>query len=214
MITVLIADDHESVRWGLKALLEKEPDIKIVAEAEDGRTAVALAKKLSPCIAIVDIAMPDLNGIEATNQIIIEAPNVRVIALSAFEDTKNVENILKAGAMGYVLKSGSFKDVVSAVRAVAEGHTYLSPQITGIIVKEFVRKRSKHDASSFAILTPRERETLQLLTEGKTPKEVADILSVSVTTVHTHRTHIMEKLNIYTTAELTKYAIREGLTSL
>lgn len=214
MITVLVADDHEAIRWALRAVVKKEPDIDIVAEAADGRTAVSLARERSPRVAVIDIAMPGLNGIEATRQITAKAPEVKVIAMSALENKTNVERMLEAGAVGYVLKSGEFKEILTAIRVTAEGHTYLSPQIAGIVVKSLVHQRTRRDASSFSILSPREREVLQLLAEGSAPKEIADLLEVSITTIHTHRMNLMAKLDLHSTAELTKFAVREGITPL
>ncbi len=209
-IGVLLADDHRIIRQGLRSLLEKQPDMEVVAEAENGRTAVQLARRLSPDVVVMDIAMPDLNGIEATQQIIAEAPGVKIVALSMHSDKRFVARMLKAGASGYLLKDCAFEELARAIRTVAVNQIYLSPGIAGVVVEDFVRHVSETDSS----LTPREREVLQLLAEGSSTKEIAARLQVSVKTVETHRRHIMEKLDIHTIAELTKYAIRQGLTSL
>jgi len=212
-IRILLADDHKIVREGLRALLEKQPGMEVIAEAEDGRTTVRLARELSPDVVIMDVAMPDLNGIGATDQIIAEAPDVKVVALSMHSDRRFVMEMFKAGASGYLLKDCAFEELARAVRAVAAGQTYLSPGIAGVVIKDYVRRLSETN-SAFSILTSREHEVLQLLAEGKSTKQIASRLHVSVKTVETHRRHIMEKLDIHSVAELTKYAIREGLTPL
>lgn len=213
-IRVLLADDHKIVRDGLRTLLEKHPEIKVVAEAEDGRSAVQLAKKLLPQIVIIDIAMPDLNGIEATRQIIDDHPDVKVIALSMHSDRRFVSEMLNAGAQAYLLKDCAFEELVTAIRTVVSNKIYLSPGIAGIVIENFVRHASKTESSVFSVLSDREREVLQLMAEGNTTKEIAAYLNVSIKTVETHRVNIMTKLDIHSVAELTKYAIREGLTSL
>ncbi len=213
-IRVLLADDHKIVRDGLRNLLEAQPDIDVIAEAENGRMAVQLAKKLSPGIVIIDIAMPGLNGIEATRQMLRHNPATKIIALSMHSDKRFVGEMLKAGASAYLLKDCAFEELVTAIRAVLADKTYLSPMIGSVIVESFVRRPQEEAASAFSLLTKREREVLQLLAEGKNTKEIADRLFVSVKTIETHRTHIMEKVQVRTVAELTKYAIREGLTSL
>jgi DNA-binding NarL/FixJ family response regulator len=213
-IKVLLADDHGIVREGLRTLIEKEPNMEVVGEAPDGRTAVTLARKLSPHVVIMDIGMPDLLGVEATRQITALAPSVKVVALSMHSDKRYVSEMLKAGAAGYLLKDAAFEELVGAINTVLSGKTYLSPAVTDVVVDEYVRHRQPPGESSFSVLTPKEREVLQLLAEGHSTKEVAARLNVSVKTVETHRQHIMEKLDIHSIAELTKYAIREGLTSL
>ncbi len=213
-IRVLLADDHKIVRDGLRNLLEAQPDIDVIAEAENGRMAVQLARKLSPGIVIVDIAMPGLNGIEATREMLRHDPTTKIIALSMHSDKRFVGEMLKAGASAYLLKDCAFEELVTAIRAVLADKTYLSPMIGSVIVDSFVRRPEEAGTSAFSLLTKREREVLQLLAEGKNTKEIADRLYVSVKTIETHRTHIMEKVHVRTVAELTKYAIREGLTSL
>lgn len=212
--TILIADDHKIFRDGLRSLLEQQPDLHVVAEAEDGRTAVELAVKLCPDVAIVDVGMPGLNGIEATRRIVGEVPHVRVIALSMHSDSKHVGSMLKAGAAGYVLKDCAFEELETAIHAVLANRVYLSKDITGVVVDNYVRQLSAADASSPGALTPKEREVLQLLAEGRTTKQIALQLHVSAKTIETHRKHIMDRLDLHSVAELTKYAIREGITSL
>jgi DNA-binding NarL/FixJ family response regulator len=211
--TILLADDHQLIREGTRSLIEKQPDLKVVGEAGDGRTAVSLARKLAPDIVIMDISMPELNGIDATRQIIENSPRTRVVVLSMHSDKRFVAAALKAGASGYLLKDGVSAEVSDAIRAVAAGQTYLSPRIAGIVVEDYVSNLPAGAAAAGAVLTAREREVLQLIAEGKATKRIAASLHASVSTVETHRRHIMEKLQFFSVAELTKYAIREGLTS-
>ncbi len=213
-IKILLADDHKIVRDGLRALIEKCPDMQVVAEAADGRTAVRLAKELSPDIAIMDISMPDLNGIEAARQISAESPHVKILTLSMHSDARYVKHLFTAGASGYLLKECAFDELVNAIRTVAANQVYLSPRVTHVVLSEYLSKQPIAEASVFSVLTAREREVLQLMAEGKTTKEIAYSLGLSVKTVEAHRQKIMEKSNIHSIAELTKYAIREGLTSL
>jgi two-component system, NarL family, response regulator NreC len=213
MITkILIADDHQIVREGLRSLLEKEPWIKVVGEAEEGRRAVQLARELAPEVIVMDVSMPDLNGIEATRQIVTEFPTIKVIALSMHDDRRFVLNMIKAGAKGYMLKDSAFKDLIKAIRVVIADKTYLSPEIADIVVKDYVTTSTIEESSAFHLLSAREREVLQILAEGKTTNQIAESLHISIKTVETHRAQIMAKLKIRTVAELTKYAIREGLT--
>jgi two-component system, NarL family, response regulator NreC len=213
-IKILLADDHEIMREGLKSLLEKQGDIIVIGEAEDGRTTVKLARELSPDIVIMDISMPDLNGIEATRQIVSRDSRIKVIALSVHSDKRFVIEMLHAGASAYLLKDCAFGELVNAVRAVMANHTYLSPQITDVMIKDYEHILSKKPLTAFSILTAREREVLQLLAEGKTTKDIAAILNVSVKTIETYRRQIMDKLQVHSIADLTRYAIKEGLTSL
>jgi two-component system response regulator NreC len=213
-IRILLADDHKIIREGLRSLLEKEPDLEVVAEAGNGAKTVKLARKLKPEIVIMDITMPDLNGIEATRQIIGELPNIKVIALSMHSDRRFVVGMLKAGASGYLLKDCAFDELIHTVHTVVSNRIYLSPGITDIVVNDYLRQISTTNSSVTSVLTAREREVLQLLAEGKTTKQIADHLYLSVKTIETHRRQIMFKLDIHSIAELTKYAIREGLTSL
>lgn len=213
-IKVLIADDHQIVRQGLRHLLEKEPDLEVVAEAEDGRSTVRLAREVRPEVIIMDVAMPDLNGIEAARQIISEMPRVKVIALSMYADRRFVLNMLRAGACGYLLKDCAYEELVKAIRVVLAHKPYLSPGVTDIVVNDYMQGALLPETSVYSLLTPREREVLQLMSEGKTTQQIADCLHVSVKTVETHRQQLMHKLNRHSVAELTKYAIREGLTTL
>jgi two-component system, NarL family, response regulator NreC len=194
-------------------MLDKEHDIKVVGEAEDGRMTQRLARELVPDVIIMDVAMPDLNGIEATRQIVGELPGIKIIALSMHNDRRFVLNMLKAGASGYMLKDCAFKDLAKAIRVVMSHKTYLSHEVADIVVKDYLSSTAPADSSAFQLLSPREREVLQLLAEGKTSALIADSLHISVKTVETHRQQIMVKLKIKSVAELTKYAIREGLTS-
>ena len=213
-IKILLADDHKIVSECLKPLLNKQPDMKVVGEAENGRMAVKLTQQLNPDVVIMDIAMPDLNGIEATRQIIARCPGVKIITLSMNSDKRYVTGVLNAGASGYLTKSCSFEELVSAIRVVAANKKYLSPDISGVVIEESLVRSSTAKSKVTSILTMREREVLQLLAEGKTVKQIASQLYLSIKTVHTHRKQIMDKLNIHSIAELTKYALREGLTSL
>ncbi len=213
-IKILVADDHKIVRDGLRTLIEKENGMEVIAEAEDGRSAVKQAKKLLPDIVIMDITMPDLNGIDATRAIFEEASGVKVIALSMHSDRRFVSGMLEAGASAYLLKDSAFEELATAIRAVVANQIYLSPKIADIVVRRFVSKSASTERSAFTDLTKREREVLQLLAEGLSTKEIAGRLNLSVKTVETHRANIMDKLDIHTISELVKYAIREGLTSL
>ncbi|MCX5635144.1 MAG: response regulator transcription factor [Planctomycetota bacterium] len=213
-IKILLADDHKITRQGLRSLLEKQSDMSVVAEAEDGRTAVQMVEKLSPDVVIMDISMPDLNGIEATRQIISRNSKVKIIALSMHSDRLFVSEMLKSGACGYLLKDCAFEELARAIRAVVDGKTYLSPAISMVVVDDYLHHLSKTDSPTGQILTNREREVLQLMAEGKSTKQIALKLHISVKTVETHRRQMMDKLDIHTVAELTKYAIRKGLTSL
>jgi len=212
-IKVLIADDHQIVREGLRSMLEKEPGIKVVGEAEEGRTTLRLARELTPDVIIMDVAMPDLNGIEATRQIVAEFPAIKVIALSMHDDRRFVLHMIKAGAKGYLLKDSAFKDLAKAIRVVVANKTYLSSEIADIVVKDYLATTASEESSAFYLLSPREREVLQLIAEGKTSNQVAENLHVSIKTVETHRAQLLRKLKVKSVAELTKYAIREGLTT-
>jgi DNA-binding NarL/FixJ family response regulator len=213
-IKILLADDHRITRQGLRSLLEKEPDMEVVAEAEEGRDAVRLARELAPDVVIMDVSMPDLNGTEATRQILAALPNAKVIALSMHSDNIFVTEMLKSGASGYLPKGCSFEELVRAIHAAVDGKTYLSPAISGVVVDDYLHHLARAESPSSEVLTDREREVLQLLAEGKSTKQVALKLHISVKTVETHRRQIMSKLNINNIAGLTKYAIRKGLTSL
>ena len=213
-VKVLIADDHKIIRERLLNLLEKQKDLDIVGEAEDGFIALKKARELKPNIIIMDIGMPNLNGIDATRQIRSESPQTKVIALSMHADKRFVAEMLKAGASGYILKDSAFKELVQAIRASLVNKIYLSPSIADVVIKDYIVHIPRDSFSAFSILTAKEREVLQLIAEGKSTKEIASRLFMSIKTVETHRQHIKEKLNLNSIAELTKYAIREGLTSL
>jgi len=213
-IKILLADDHRIVSDCLKPLIDKQPDMMVVGEAENGRMVVALAQKLNPNVVIMDISMPDLNGIEATRQIIAKCPGVRIITLSMNSDRRYVTGMLNAGASGYLTKSCSFEELIRAVRVVAANKTYLSPDISDIVIKESLSQSSTDKSSVSPTLTMRECEVLQMLAEGKTVKQIAATLCLGIKTIYTHREKVMEKLNIHSTADLTKYALREGMTSL
>ena len=212
-IKVLLADDHQIIRDGLRSLLTNEPDIEVVGEANDGRATVEMTQRLKPDIVVMDITMPGLNGIEATRQVRAISSDIKVLALSMHADKRFVAGVLHAGASGYVLKNCAFKELIQAIHTVAVNQTYLSPTIADIVVESYVR-HSPLPASSLSVLTPREREVLQLIAEGLTLKKIAATLCVSPKTIETHREQIMRKLNASGVAELTKYAVREGLTSL
>jgi len=213
-IKVLLADDHRIVREGLRVLLETEADMEVIAEAKDGLTLLGLVQEMSPDIVLMDVAMPNLNGIEATRQIIGTALGIKVLALSMYSDRQFVIGMLSAGASGYLLKDCAFEELVQAIRVVAANRTYLSPGIADIVVKEYLHHLEKTSFSAFSVLTVKEREVLQLLAEGRSVREIARGLCLSVKTIETHRQHIMNKLNIHSIARLTKYAVSEGLTSL
>ncbi|HEX9861110.1 MAG TPA: response regulator transcription factor [Nitrospirota bacterium] len=213
-IRVILADDHTMIREGLRAVLRKHPDIEVVSEADNGRTAVQAAKKFRPDIVILDVFMPGLNGIEAARRMAAASPGTKTIALSMHSGRRFVAEMFKAGASGYLLKDCASEELVNAIRAVMAGRNYLSPHIAKGALRDIVGNGKSKDASAWSVLTPREREMLQLLSEGKTVKQIATALHISVKTVETHRLHIMSKLNIRTLAELTRYALREGLTSL
>ena len=213
-IRILLADDHEIMRDGLRAILTAEASFQVVGEAENGRKAAAMARELAPDVIIMDIGMPDLNGVDATRQIKLENPGVKVIALSMYADRGSVLGLLEAGACGYVLKTGAYDELQRAVKAVMQGKTYLSPDVTRMVVDAQIRASSHAGASAETRLGPREREIVQLLAEGHTSPEIARRMHISTRTVETHRRNIMKKLDLHSVAELTKYAIREGLTEL
>ncbi len=213
-LRIVLADDHKIMREGLRTLLEKQDDFEIIAEAGDGRTTVKLVDEHNPALVVMDTVMPDLNGIEATRQIIAKNPKIKIIALSMHSDKQFVMQMLKAGASGYILKDCAFKELVYAIQSVVNGYIYLSPKINTMLLKERVFEPTAANFSAFASLSNREREVLQMIAEGKSTKEIATALFVSVKTIDTHCQQIMNKLNIHSIAGLTKYAIREGLTSL
>ena len=208
----MIVDNHKIFREAVGSLLSNEPDMEVVGEAEDGRTAVQLARTLQPNIITMEISMPDLNGIEATRQITRKMPNAKVITLSACRDKRSVREMLKAGASGYVTKQCAFEELITAIRNVVSNQIYLCSQISRIVIDGYINRLSKGDDSAYSVLTPREREVLQLMAEGKSTKVIAKELCVSAKTVEWHRNQLMKKLGIQSVAELVKYAINEGLT--
>ena len=212
-IRIILADDHTIVRHGLNKLIQQQEDMEVIAQAADGHSTIELTRELSPDMVIMDIGMPDLNGIDATQQIIREFSQVKVIGLSMHSGKKFVIEMLKAGASGYLLKDCALEELTTAIKAVASGKTYLSPSITDVVVENYVRHSKKKESSAFSLLSQREREVLQLMAEGKTTKQVGLKLHISPKTVEGHRLRIMEKLNMDSVAKLTKYAIQEGLTS-
>jgi len=212
-LEILITDDHTLFRQGLRSLLESE-GFRVAAEAGDGRTAVKLAKRLQPGAAIIDVSMPGLNGIEATKQIRHDSPEVKVIVLSMRSDSRAVLDAFAAGACAYLLKEGAFEEVVVALKAVLQGKTYLSPAIAHVVVRNSIERWSAKAGPMRRGISGREREILQLVAEGRSSREMAASLYVSMKTIETHRKQIMDKLNLHSIAELTKYAIREGVTSL
>lgn len=209
---VLIADDHGIVRQGLRALLEKSPEISVVGEASDGREAVRLAAELRPNIVVMDIAMPLLNGVDATSQILGRDPDVKVIILSMHSDESYILRALSAGAKGYLLKDSAEGDILPAVETVAKGRPYFSPVIASTLLEEYLQAMKKNQVrDSFDLLTDREKEVLQLLAEGKSNKEVAAVLNLSPYTIESHRTSLMQKLNLHNTAEIVLYAVRKNI---
>jgi len=213
-ISILLVDDHALFREGLRSLLEKQADFIIMGEAGDGREAMRLAEELKPNVVLMDIGMPELNGIEATHQITRKVQNTKIIALSMHCDNNFVGQILKAGAAGYLLKDSVFEDLVSAIRTVVTGKAFLSPQIASVVIEDYTKKLVSDEKLPLASLSSREKEVIQLIAEGKTSKEIASTLSISTKTAENHRKNIMEKLDIHSVAELTKYAVRQGITSL
>jgi DNA-binding NarL/FixJ family response regulator len=213
-IRVLLVDDHAIIREGLRSLLEKQPEMEVVADTDDGRKAFELVRELLPDIVIMDITMRGLNGIEATRRIIAEFPAVKVIALSIHSKRRYVADMLSAGASGYILKECLFDELVQAIKAVVAGGRYLSPKITDVVVSDYVKHLSATAKSPFEALKTREREVLQLVAEGKSTKQIALELHVSTKTIEANRRQIMDKLRVQSVAELTKYAVREGLTTL
>src|SRR5579872_1536425 len=211
-IRILLGDDHTVMRNGLRLLLERQPNLIVIGEASDGREAVRLADELLPDVVVMDIAMPNLNGIEASRQIVKSNPEIAIVILSMHSDESYVIRALKAGARAYLLKDSAEGDLIAAIHAITDGKSFFSPAISRILVEDYMRQlEQKHVEDTYKLLTAREREILQLLAEGKTNKEVASMLNLSVYTVETHRTHILQKLNLHNVPELIQYAVRKGI---
>ncbi|MFH1137847.1 MAG: response regulator transcription factor [Pseudomonadota bacterium] len=213
-LKIVIADDHIIVREGIKNLIDREPDMEVVGEADNGRQAVDLTHQLNPDVVIMDVSMPVLNGVEATRIIKAELPRVKVLALTMHKQKQFVDEILKAGASGYFPKECAYEEMAGAIRAVAEGGTYLSPEVTGMVIQDYVSTLKNKEVNRLARLSPREKEVMQLLAEGQGVRDIAKRLGVRGKTVETHRRQLMEKLGVHSVAELTKIAIKEGLTSI
>ena len=213
-LRILLADDHIVMRSGLRALLDRQPNLEVVGESENGRETVALAASLKPDVVVMDVGMPILNGIEATQTIVTQCPTIAVVILSMHADESYVMRALKAGARGYLLKDSAAIDLISAIHAVSQNKSFFSPKVSRILAEDYVRVlKQKGAVDSYDLLTSREREILQLLAEGKANKEVATALNISPYTVETHRSHILEKLNLHNPAELILYAVRKGIIS-
>ena len=213
-VKIFLADDHRILREGLRSLISEIPGMEVIGEAGNGREAVRLATELRPDLVVMDVNMPDLNGIETTRQLLKDLPAVKVIALSMYSDRRFVTGMLRAGASGYMLKASAFDELATAFETVIAGEIYLSPKVAGMVVEDYLGYLAEGKSEPTELLTAREREIMQLLAEGRSSKEIASILHVSEKTIYTHRQNIMEKLDIHSIAELTKYAIREGITSL
>ena len=213
-IRVLLADDHNLIRAGLRRVVESQPDFIVAGEAEDGRQAVAMAESLKPDVVVMDIGMPLLNGIEAARQIRAALPETQVVMLSMHSDEGYVLRALKAGAKAYLLKDSAEADLALAIRAAAEGKSFFSPAVGKVLLEDYMRKLQRTGKEdSYELLTPREREILQLVAEGKSSKDVANLLNLSVYTVETHRARLMQKLNLRGIPELILYAVRKGIIS-
>lgn len=213
-IKILLVEDHIIVRDGLRTLIEKQSDMEVIGEAGDGKTAIQMTQELKPHVVIIDIVMPDLNGIDATRRIIEKVPEVKVIALSMHSHRRFIVEMLKAGASGYLLKECAFEELAEAIRTVVKNRIYLKGKLAELVIKDYIRLFPEAEFSAFSSLTSREREVLQLLAEGKTTKHIASQLNRSVKTIETTRQQIMKNLNLHSIPELTRYAIQEGLTSL
>jgi two-component system, NarL family, response regulator NreC len=210
----LLADDHIVMRTGLRALLERQPNLEVVGESENGREAIELVTSLKPDVVVMDVGMPVLNGIEATKTIVTQHPTTAVVILSMYVDEAYIMRALKAGARAYLLKDSAPADLIGAIQAVSQNKSFFSPKVSRILAEDYVRVlKQKGAVDSYDLLTSREREILQLIAEGKANKEVAAALNISPYTVETHRSHILEKLNLHNPAELILYAVRKGLIS-
>ncbi len=213
-VRILLVDDHKMFRQGLCAMLKEQPDMDVVGEAEDGATAIQLARELKPDFIVMDVDMPGMNGIDAARRILPEMPNIKLVALSTYLKKAFIIEMLKAGASGYILKEQAFDELIEAIKTVISGETYLSTKATSIIVDDYVQSCHQRHASPMKALTEREYEVLKLLAEGKPSKEIALLLDISIQAIDASRRRIMQKLDIQSFADLVKYAIREGLTSI
>jgi two-component system response regulator NreC len=212
---ILLADDHNVLRKGLRRILEEQSDLEVVGEASDGRQAVSLAQSLKPDVVVMDIAMPLMNGLEATRQILQKGSGPNVLILSMYSDENYVVQVLPAGARGYLLKDSAEEDLITAVRTVAKGQPFFSPKIAKLLLGDSMQRlRDEGVSDTYDLLTPREREVLQLIAEGKSNKEAAASLFVSPTTIETHRARIMDKLDLHNTADIVLYAVRKGIVQL
>lgn len=214
LTNILLVDDHTVIRTGLRLILERQPDFRVVGEASDGREAVAAAARLHPDVIVMDLAMPNLNGIEAARQIAATTPEISIVVLSMHSDEEYVLRALKSGARAYLLKESAEADLISALRAVTSGKSFFSPKVSRMLVEDYVRQlQDREIEDSYELLTGREREILQLVAEGKSNKDIANLLSLSVYTAETHRANIMEKLSLHSVPELILYAVRKGVIS-
>jgi len=214
MVRILLADDHTVMRAGLRLLLERHEDFEVVGEAADGRQAVDIATELKPTVVVMDIAMPQLNGVEAARQILNRYPDTAIVMLSMHSDESYVLRSLKAGARAYLLKDSAEADLVSAIQAIIEGKSFFSPGVRALLKEDYIHRLAKFGADdTYELLTAREREVLQLVAEGRSNKEVAALLNLSLYTVETHRTHILQKLNLHSVPDLILYAVRKGIIS-
>jgi len=213
-LRILLADDHTVMRTGLRTLLERQPNLEVVGESENGRHTVEACASLKPDVVIMDVGMPILNGIEATKQIVSQHPAIAVVILSMYSDEAYVMRALTAGARAYLLKDSAARDLISAIEAVSQGKSFFSPKVSRILAEDYIRVlKQKGAMDTYDLLTSREREILQLLAEGRTNKEVSTTLNISTYTVETHRGHILQKLNLHNSAELVLYAVRKGIIS-
>ncbi len=213
-IKVLVADDHTILRQGIKALLDNQEGIEVIGEAKDGREALAIIEETLPDVVLMDIAMPGLNGLEATRRIKKKFPRMKVLVLTMYTNEEYIFQILNAGANGYLVKETAFQDLISAIKAVYKNEAFMSPSISKKVINSYIKKAQDEEEQTCEILTTREREILQLIAEGNSSKKIAELLFISPKTVETHRTHIMDKLNIHNRTGLIKYAIRKGMVDV
>jgi two-component system response regulator NreC len=214
VVRILLADDHTVMRAGLRLLLERHENFEVVGEAADGREAVEIAAQQKPAVVVMDVAMPHLNGVEAARQILSKNPDTAIVMLSMHSDESYVLRSLKAGARGYLLKDSAEADLIAAIQAIVEGRSFFSPGVRALLKEDYIYRLQKFGADdTYELLTAREREVLQLVAEGRSNKEVASLLGLSLYTVETHRTHILQKLNLHSVPELILYAVRKGIIS-